>query len=430
MSFKKITGFRMSCWRLAALAGSVWFTLACMQAVHAEPPVVMESEASLTLEQAIALSLAKNPALSAARREVEATEAQVLQGSLRPNPSLVYLTDDASRATNNSSAQIDIPIETAGKRLARVDAAERGKEVAVSDLTGRQLKIRASVMAAFFDVLAAQELTMLADGSAALAHRATEIAAKRVMAGKVSPVEETKARVAEAGARVALAQAESELRNARRRLSSLWGNTSPNFKHAIGELDALPEVPARELVERRLAISPLLDRAQREVIRRQSLVSVEQSKATPDLTFSVGMKRREDVQRDQVILGLSIPLPLFNRNQGNLLEALRREDKARDELQATQTALASEVLQALEQVRSRREEAELLRTDVLPGAKSAYEAATIGFENGKFSFLEVLDAQRTLFGAKSQYLNSLAAFHRAMTDLESMLGQNDMSLRP
>ena len=430
MSFKKITGFRMSCWRLAALAGSVWFTLACMQAVHAEPPVVMESEASLTLEQAIALSLAKNPALSAARREVEATEAQVLQGSLRPNPSLVYLTDDASRATNNSSAQIDIPIETAGKRLARVDAAERGKEVAVSDLTGRQLKIRASVMAAFFDVLAAQELTMLADGSAALAHRATEIAAKRVMAGKVSPVEETKARVAEAGARVALAQAESELRNARRRLSSLWGNTSPNFKHAIGELDALPEVPARELVERRLAISPLLDRAQREVIRRQSLVSVEQSKATPDLTFSVGMKRREDVQRDQVILGLSIPLPLFNRNQGNLLEALRREDKARDELQATQTALASEVLQALEQVRSRREEAELLRTDVLPGAKSAYEAATIGFENGKFSFLEVLDAQRTLFGAKSQYLNSLAAFHRAMTDLESMLGQNDMPLRP
>ncbi len=430
MSFKKITGFRMSCWRVAVLAGSVWFTLACIQGVHAEPPVVMESEASLTLEQAIALSLAKNPALSAARREVEATEAQVLQGSLRPNPSLVYLTDDASRATNNSSAQIDIPIETAGKRLARVDAAERGKEVAVSDLTGRQLKIRASVMAAFFDVLAAQELTMLADGSAALAHRATEIAAKRVMAGKVSPVEETKARVAEAGARVALAQAESELRNARRRLSSLWGNTSPNFKHAIGELDALPEVPARELVERRLAISPLLDRAQREVIRRQSLVSVEQSKATPDLTFSVGMKRREDVQRDQVILGLSIPLPLFNRNQGNLLEALRREDKARDELQATQTALASEVLQALEQVRSRREEAELLRTDVLPGAKSAYEAATIGFENGKFSFLEVLDAQRTLFSAKSQYLNSLAAFHRAMTDLESMLGQNDMPLQP
>jgi cobalt-zinc-cadmium efflux system outer membrane protein len=108
-----------------------------------------------------------------------------------------------------------------------------------------------------------------------------------------------------------------------------------------------------------------------------------------------------------------------------LLEALRREDKARDELVGTRIALASDAYQVMERLDARRQEAELLRTEVVPGAKSAYEAATIGFENGKFSFLEVLDAQRTFFSAKSQYLNALAAVHRAVTDLEGILGQPD-----
>jgi cobalt-zinc-cadmium efflux system outer membrane protein len=124
-----------------------------------------------------------------------------------------------------------------------------------------------------------------------------------------------------------------------------------------------------------------------------------------------------------MLMGISVPIPLYNRNQGNLLEALRREDKARDELLATRIRLESEVYQVVERLDARRQELDLLRSEVLPGAMSAYEAATIGFENGKFSFLEVLDAQRTLFSAKSQYLNALAALHRAVTDLESILGQ-------
>jgi cobalt-zinc-cadmium efflux system outer membrane protein len=253
-----------------------------------------------------------------------------------------------------------------------------------------------------------------------------------VVAGKVSPVEETKARVAEAGARVVLTQAQSELRNARRRLASLWGNSSPRFSEALGNVDLLPPMPARESIEQRLGTSPLIQRAQLELERRKSLVNVEQSKTIQDFTVSVGVQRREEALQEQMRFGISIPIPVFNRNQGNLLEALRREDKARDELVATRIALTSDAYQVIERLSARRQEAELLRVEVLPGAKSAYEAATIGFENGKFSFLEVLDAQRTFFSAKSQYLNALAAVHRAMTDLEAILGQPDAaaSLEP
>ena len=387
-----------------------------------ESASLAEPAQALTLEAAISLALERNPTLAAARREIEAADAQILQGSLRPNPEFVYLAEDTRSISKTTTAQLDVPVETGGKRGARVDAAVRNKNVAVSELTARQLKIRASTIAAFFDVLAAQELTALARETLTLAMRASDIAGKRVSAGKISPVEEIKARVAEAGVRLSLTQAESELRNARRRLSAQWGNPSPRFNEVVGEVDRIPELLTREKIQSRLMLSPVLERAQQELERRKSLVAVEQSKTLPDVTFSIGMKRREDVTRDQVLVGLTVPLPVFNRNQGNLLEALKREDKARDELTATRLALHSDALQILERINARHDETELLQKNLLPGAKWAYEAATIGFENGKFSFLEVLDAQRTYFSAKSQYLTALLALHTAITDLESLLG--------
>ncbi len=397
-------------------------------AASASPYV--EAAAPLSLEAAIRLALDHNPSVAAARHEIEATEGQILQGSLRPNPDIAYVAEDTRNVSRSSAAQFDIPIETAGKREARIEAAERGRSVAMSDLGSVQLRLRASVTAAFFDVLAAQELTVLARETVKLAQRATDIASKRVIAGKVSPVEETRARVAEAGVRVSLMQAESQLKNARHRLSGFWGNPTPNFTEVNGELDRLIESPALDVVQQRLAASPLLERAQRELERRRSLVGVEQRRAVPDVSFSIGMKRQETLTGDQMLVGVIVPLPLFNRNQGNLLEALRREDKAREELRAVRVNLSSEALQALERLNARREEAELLRRDLVPGAQSAYEAATIGFENGKFSFLEVLDAQRTFFSAKSQYLTALAAFHRAQTELESLLGQAGVEPAP
>ncbi|MFM8247248.1 MAG: TolC family protein [Burkholderiaceae bacterium] len=407
-------------WRALALA----LPLCCGPAqVSAQVPTLIELPEPLRLDQAIRYAIEHNPTLSAARREVTAIDGQVLQGSLRPNPEFMYQADDVSRVGRTSTAEVGVPFETGGKREARVRAAGLGREVALADLGSAELRLRSAVIAAFFDVLAAQELRATSEESVRLAQRATDIAAKRVAAGKISPVEETRARVAEAAARVALNQSDSELRNSRRRLASLWGNTAPNFSEAIGDVEALVEAPNAEAILARLANAPQLRRAQRELERRKSLVTLEQARSVPDFTVSVGVKRSLDVPGEQALVALKVPLPIFNRNQGNLQEALRREDKAAEELQATQTALSASALQALENVSARRRDADLLRTEVLPGARSTYEAATIGFENGKFSFLEVLDAQRTLIAAKSQYLIALANFHRAQAELESLIGE-------
>lgn len=424
--------------KLAAGAAAIWLSAsggAFSQGLPPGPAVGERAPQSaaaaaaepLSLAKAIELALEGNPEVAAAKRQWEATEGQVLQGRSRPNPELAYSLEDTRSKTRTQSWQLNLPVELGGKRAARTKAAEKTREQAQAQLAELQATVRANVAAAYFDVLTAQERLVLARDSAALAKSSTDTVSKRVAAGKVSPVEESKARVAEAGVRVELAQAASEQRNALSRLFALLGRIDAPYTVLEGKAENLPSVPSLADLQPLISSAPGVVLARIEVDRRKALTALEQSKRVPDVTVSVGMQRSNETQRNVLLFGVSVPLPVFDRNQGNLLEALKLEDKARDELQAASVRLHSEVAQARERLSTITAEVQSLQQDVLPGAKSAYDAATIGFENGKFNFLEVLDAQRTYFTAKSQYLKALGEAHRAAADIDRLLGASMVS---
>ena len=419
--------------KLAAGAAAIWLSASGGAFSQGLPPGHVVGERApqaaaaataepLSLAKAIELALEGNPEVAAAKRQWEATEGQVLQGRSRPNPELAYSLEDTRSKTRTQSWQLNLPLELGGKRAARTKAAEKSREQAQAQLAELQATVRANVAAAYFDVLTAQERLVLARDSAALAKSSTDTVSKRVAAGKVSPVEESKARVAEAGVRVELAQAASEQRNALSRLFALLGRIDAPYTVLEGKAENLPSVPSLADLQPLISSAPGVVLARIEVDRRKALTALEQSKRVPDVTVSVGMQRSNETQRNVLLFGVSVPLPVFDRNQGNLLEALKLEDKARDELQAATVRLHSEVAQARERLSTITAEVQSLQQDVLPGAKSAYDAATIGFENGKFNFLEVLDAQRTYFTAKSQYLKALGEAHRAAADIDRLLG--------
>ena len=419
--------------KLAAGAAAIWLSASGGAFSQGLPPGHVVGERApqaaaaataepLSLAKAIELALEGNPEVAAAKRQWEATEGQVLQGRSRPNPELAYSLEDTRSKTRTQSWQLNLPVELGGKRAARTKAAEKTREQAQAQLAELQATVRANVAAAYFDVLTAQERLVLARDSAALAKSSTDTVSKRVAAGKVSPVEESKARVAEAGVRVELAQAASEQRNALSRLFALLGRIDTPYTVLEGKAENLPSVPSLADLQPLISSAPGVVLARIEVDRRKALTALEQSKRVPDVTVSVGMQRSNETQRNVLLFGVSVPLPIFDRNQGNLLEALKLEDKARDELQAASVRLHSEVAQGQERLSTITAEVQSLQQDVLPGAKSAYDAATIGFENGKFNFLEVLDAQRTYFTAKSQYLKALGEAHRAAADIDRLLG--------
>ncbi|SEJ46825.1 MULTISPECIES: TolC family protein [unclassified Variovorax] len=397
----------------------------------------LEPIGPLNLQGAIAMALQANPGLSSAAREQDATEAAIVQAGAWPNPTLDAQVEDLRRDNRTTTLQLSQPIELGGKRAARVTAAERARDQAASALAARRAEVRAATVTAFFEVLTAQERLRLAQDSVGLAQTGTRAAANRVAAGKVSPLEETRARVAEAGIRVELLQAEGTLRSARQQLAASWGNPSPRFTQVDGAVDQLPAMAPPQDAQARLADAPVLRQARLEVERRRALSDLEQARRVPDLTVSLGAKRVPSSEgemgggrRNQVVLGLSVPLPIFDTNRGNVAEALSREEKARDDLAAAELQLGTDVAQATERLRSARATAQTLQRDALPGAESAYRAATKGFELGKFSFLEALDAQRTLFQVRAQYLLALADAHRAAGELDRLLGRHgdDISL--
>ena len=381
-----------------------------------------EAPGPLTLAAALQLAEAGNPSLSAARHELAAQGGALQQAQALPNPELQTMVEDTRRATRSTTVQLNQLIELGGKRGARATLALRGQDLAQAALATQAADTRAAVTTAFVDVLAAQEGLRLADSAQALAARSSEITARRVAAGKASPVEATRAKVLEASVRLEGNLARGNLTQARQRLAALWGAGTPRFTHAEGRLDMLPPLPSPAELAARLESSPAVRQARSHLAQRQAMLDVEQRRATPDVTVSIGMKRSEELGRNQAIIGLALPLPLFDRNAGNKLDALRRSDKAGDELAATQVQLQAALAQARERLATARLDVESLQNEIVPGAQSAWDAASKGFEFGKFAFLDVLDDQRTLLQAKHQTLRALTEAHHAAAALERLLG--------
>lgn len=382
----------------------------------------VEGAGPLGLDAALSLAAASNFTLSAAGKELDSTEGGIMQARTIPNPEISASMEDTRKSTRSTTAQANIPIELGGKRSARIGAAERAREVAQASLASVRADIRAQVIESFFSVLIAQERVKLANGSADIARRGAQAAARRVAAGKISPVDETKARVEQANAELELAEATASLMSARQSLSALWGNMAPQFSEAQGDLDALPSRPAPAALQKALDDSPLVAMSRAELDRREAVVGVERSRQYPDLTLSLGAKRDNDANRNMAVIGVAIPLPLFDRNQGNLYQAIRQADKAQDEYLANRIALSRTLLQASNQLSVSRDSARTLKDTVLPAAEQAFHAATIGFDAGKFSYLDVLDAQRTLFQARIRYLGVLGQTYQSATTIDRILG--------
>jgi len=162
-----------------------------------------------------------------------------------------------------------------------------------------------------------------------------------------------------------------------------------------------------------------------QVERGDASLGAEKAQRIPNLTVSLGSQySREDRERVNVV-GLSMPLPLFDRNQGNVLAAARRADQARDLRNAVALRLRSETRSAISQWETAMQDVEAYDRTILPAAQQAVDTATRGFEMGKFAFLDVLDAQRTLIEARGLYLEALASATDARAQVERIYGDLD-----
>ncbi|WP_084190932.1 TolC family protein [Methylomarinum vadi] len=383
---------------------------------------------SLTLPQVLALTLTNNPALIAFSEEIRAREALTLQAGLLPNPVLNANAGNFANATAKGfdgdavTLQLSQLIELGGKRAARIEAAAARREVADWDYETQRVTILARATQAFIDVLGAQAHAELAERSLQLAQTVVETVANQVKAGKVSPVEQTRVNVTLATAQSEKLRAEREWAASKQTLAAFWGGSATEFSTVRGDLEHIRPLPPLESLNVRLKQSPTLRRWLSELSRRQALLQSEQAKAVPDLTVKLGGTHFLQNQDYVANVGISMPLPVFDRNQGGIAAAERRLDKTDAELRAVRFRVDSEFSATYQRLDATQTEIENYRLTILPSAQSAYRSVQKGYRLGKFALLDVLDTQRTLFNAKAQYLRALTAYHQCLADLERLIG--------
>ena len=295
--------------------------------------------------------------------------------------------------------------------------------LAAWDYETRRIDVLTQVTQAFVEVLSAQERVRLNEDLVRLAEQVLNTVAARVRAGKVSPVEETRFQVALSTSRIGLERAQGDLEAARKRLVTTWGGSTPTFASAEGTLDTLIGIPPAERLIELIAQNPEVARWATEIVQRQATLEREAAQRIPDPTLGGGFRHIRETDDNALVMGVSIPLPVFNRNQGRVLEAHYRLAKAGEERRAAEGQVRAALAEAYGALSRAFVEATRLKKEVLPGAQRAFDAVSEGYRQGKFGFLDVLDAQRTLFEARGRYLEALAAYHQAVAEVERLIGE-------
>ncbi len=435
-----IRGFRAESFRprrwgatatvVVALTGS---SLGPAEAVEparpATAPAPEEPAGALTLEQAIGLALSRSPDLAAAESEIAAREGERVQAGLLPNPSGELAVEDvagsgAFRGAGEAETTLRLgqKLELGGKRGARTEAAARSRDAASVEAKVRRAELRAELSERFVDVLARQQEVELRRETREIAEAALPIVQRRIAAGKASPLEGKKAAVALARSRIAEERAARDLQVIRQRLAASWGASAPRFTRAEGDLFARRALPSFELLAELLERSPEIELRAAEIRQRSAEVSLAETGRVPDVTVEGGVRRLEGRGEHALVAGVSLPLPVFDRSQGTIAAARARLLQAEEKGRATQIRLRAELFGLEQDLRRSASELDGLEREILTEAREALELSRAGFEAGRFSLLDLLDAQRTFLEVREERLRAAIAYQTAAARIERIIG--------
>lgn len=405
--------------------------LACAAAFLVSPWLAGPSYSqTLTMREALARALAASPRLTAAEHDVGIATGQRIQAGALLNPELSYEQDNSFgtgiyRGTKSAETtlQISQAFEWFGKREARVAAGEAGVEVAAIRRKAARLEVLSETAIAFLNVLGAQRRIRILDDQVAAIDKLTPLLQRRVDAGASSPAETGRAEVASALIKADRERLRSTLASARRELAILMGDTTAKFASVSGRLETTGRPPSFQSVVAAIDANPQLIRWTAVYAQRNAELLVARLKPYPDVTLSAGWRHFNETNDDAVRLTLSLPIPVFDQNQGNVLSAQENLAKTRAEREANRNTLIVIAGRAYDSLQGSLRELAVLREVAIPKAQQASEAISEGYAQGRFTLLEVLDVQASLAQARLREQEALQNFHIAVATIEGLVGR-------
>jgi outer membrane protein, heavy metal efflux system len=379
----------------------------------------------LTFDTAVSRAMEQSPQLKISEANVDRSEGDKIQAATFPNPIAAYFVENVfgthhwegvrSAESNYEIAQL---VELGSKRCNRKSLAQSQYYAAQAGYEATKLELLNRLTKAFVETAAAQQDLALAESQLKIAQDVLGSVSDKVEAGKVSIIQKSKAEIALADNEIHLEMAVVDLKNANERLALLWGSNCADFDTVIYPFFEI-ETP-KELDEYlcELENNPQLIQSQYEYLAAHQNLKLEKSNAVPDVVFTVGYKTRNHEKNKGMILGASIPIPIFDQNQGSIYKAKADIARSEQEYLETQLYLENKLSQSHKELVRAYEEVSRLKTRVVDSAENAFELAKEGYLQGKFEYLEMLDAQKTLYDVKDRYIQALLNYHEKRADVE------------
>ena len=402
----------------AALAAA-----ACASSLQAQTGASTTSTV-VTLDDALRAARGASPSLAAGAAGVEAATAARSVAGLRPNPEIEATSEyfgggGAYRgfASAENTVRLALPIELGGKRSARVavadaqiDRSRLGVAIASADLT-------LAVTLGYNEAASAERRLVVARDQARIAAEASRAAGVRVAAGVASPLEQQRADVLRINADTAAERAARTAEVTRANLARLVGQPLPGvldqtWFDRIGGLG--PIRPAA--VEGTLALAA----ADADTRVSGAQVRLARAQRVPDVTVSAGVRRLDATGTVVGVVGVGIPIPLFNNGSAGVAQARAQLSQAEAMRRVALVDAARSVASAEAELANAAATASAAKGPALAAAQEAARIARIGYREGKFGQLDLLEAERTLAETHTAAIDALAAYHDAQARLERL----------
>lgn len=380
---------------------------------------------SFTLDEAVNKALENSPRLQSSRSSVEAAKGGILQAGVYTNPSIGVEAENVAGGGQYSgidSAEITYGvsqvIEIGGKRGARQNIANTELELAGNEYLVNGLDLIRDVSNAYNEAVAAKESLELVKEQRALAKDVLKTVTGRVNEAASPLIQKSRAEVEYASSAITLDKAQKRYDLALKNLATLTGTPSGNLD-TENFYKATPPLKNEGLKE-----TPELTKLDLSLERSKALAELEEANSIPDPSVSLGVRDFRDTNDQAFVLGISIPIPVFNSNQGNIARA--RSEITRIEADKKQAELDQDIklANAESEMASSYVRLKTLKNEVTPPAKEAFSLAKQGYKLGRFSYIEVLDAQRSLFDVKNQYLDALKDYHASNAEIERLTAKH------
>ncbi len=384
-----------------------------------------DSPKAITFDEAVSRAVFHSPVLKASGMQIEEKAGGHTQAGLLPNPIFSYSVENifGNKDWNGwesaeSRYEVGQLVELGGKRGYRISAAEYHFYAAEAGFEASKLDLLNRLMKTFVLVVSCQEQLKISQDQKNIAEQILNTVIAKVEAGKVSLMQQYKAEISLKHATITLEKAVVKFQSAKERLSLLWGETCPDFDFANYPFYEI-EIPRCFLdCLHALKNNPELIQSQYDHMAAHENWNLEKAQAVPDVTLLVGYKTLRDTGNKGMILGAALPIPVFNRNQGNVQSAAAEILKTQEQVIQMQLLLENKLSLSHLELTQAYQEALMLETGILASATQTLELAQEGYQEGKFEYLDLLDAQRTLFEVKENYIQSLLRYHQKRADIE------------